>query len=71
MSWYDEDGNYPQKRRTNAEAGVMCDSCMENIADCEGGVLYEYNGSWVCKPCLFENILEDLDQIKADDMYDD
>ena len=71
MSWCDEDGNYSHKTRTNAEAGVMCDCCSENIADCEGQKLYEYNGSWHCKSCLIENILEDLNQINADDMYDE
>lgn len=71
MSWCDESGNYAHNCKTNAEAGVMCDSCMTNIAECEGGVLYHYNGSWCCRTCTIENMLEDLDTIEAGDNYDE
>ena len=46
-------------------------SCMRNIAECEGGRLYQYNGSWCCRECTIENVLEDLDTIEAGDTYDD
>ena len=71
MSWCDEDGNYSHKTKTNAEAGVICDSCMTNIAECDGGKLYNYCGNWICKPCLIYTIVEDLDQIGADDTYEE
>lgn len=71
MSSYDENGNGAHWRKTNAEAGVICDSCMCNIAECEGGRLYQYNGSWCCRECTIENMLEDLDTIEAGDTYDD
>ena len=71
MSWCDENGNYAHKTTTNAEAGVMCDSCMTNIAECEGGKLFLYNGSWLCHECAIENIFEDLDVIEANETYDE
>lgn len=69
MSIYDEDGNYPHKCRTNAQEGVCCDSCITNIAECEGGKLYEYNGSWLCRECFIELVFDDLPTISADDNY--
>ena len=50
---------------------MICDGCMRNIAECEGGRLYQYNGSWCCRECTIENMLEDLDTIEAGDTYDD
>jgi hypothetical protein len=71
VSWCDEDGNYSHKTKTNAEAGVICDSCMRNIAECEGGRLYQYNGSWCCRECTIVNMIEDLETIEADDTFDE
>lgn len=69
MSSYDETGNGAHWCKTNAAAGVECDSCLTNIAKCEGGKLYAYSGSWLCRSCAIENIFDDLDVIEADDPY--
>lgn len=67
MSWYDEDGNSPFDCKTNAQDGVSCEGCDENIADCEGCKLWLYDNRYLCKECLIETVMDSLPVIKADE----
>ena len=67
MSWYDEDGNYPHRVKTNAEDDVCCEGCDENIKNCTDGKLWYWNNSYYCKECIQEIIFDDLTAINADD----